>query len=60
LFAATYIGQSVLALISAGVLMLVNIPKPPPRSAAGDGRPLLEIARQPRFVVAVACGASSQ
>jgi predicted MFS family arabinose efflux permease len=59
LFAATYIGQSVLALISAGVLMLVNIPKPPPRSSAGDGRPLSEIARQPRFVVAVACGVAS-
>jgi MFS family permease len=59
LFAATYIGQSVLALISAGVLMLVNIPKPPPRSVAGDGRPLSEIARQPRFVVAVACGVAS-
>jgi MFS family permease len=59
LFAATYIGQSVLALISAGVLMLVNIPKPPPRSVAGAGRPLSEIARQPRFVVAVACGVAS-
>jgi MFS family permease len=59
LFAATYIGQSVLALISAGALMLVNIPKPPPRSVAGDGRPLSEIARQPRFVVAVACGVAS-
>src|SRR5262249_7126517 len=35
LFAATYVGQSALALISAGVLMFTNIPKPPPRSAAG-------------------------
>ena len=59
LFAATYLGQSTLALISAGVLMFVNIPKPPPRSVAGDGRPLSEIARQPRFVVAVACGVAS-
>jgi predicted MFS family arabinose efflux permease len=39
--------------------MLLNIPKPPPRSAAGDGRPLSEIARQPRFLVAVACGVAS-
>src|SRR5262249_5503216 len=38
LFAATYIGQSALALISAGVLMFTNIPKPPPRAAAGGGR----------------------
>jgi predicted MFS family arabinose efflux permease len=59
LFAATYMGQSALALISAGVLMLVNIPKPPPRTAAGDGRPLAEIAKQPRFVVAVACGVAA-
>lgn len=59
LFAATYLGQSALALVSAGVLMFVNIPKPPPRSSAGDGRPLLEIARQPRFIVAVACGVAA-
>jgi MFS family permease len=37
LFAATYIGQSALALIAGGVLMFVNIPKPPPRSSVGDG-----------------------
>src|SRR5262249_10826186 len=36
-----------------------NIPKPPPRSVAGDGRPLTEIARQPRFVVAVVCGGAA-
>ena len=59
LFAATYIGQAALALISAGVLMFMNIPKPPARSAAGDGRPLGEIAKQPRFVVAVACGVAT-
>ena len=59
LFAATYVGQSALALISAGVLMFTNIPKPPPRSAAGNGRPLAEIAKQPRFVVAVACGVAA-
>jgi predicted MFS family arabinose efflux permease len=59
LFAATYIGQSALALTSAGVLMFMNIPKPPPRSTMGDGRPLAEIAKQPRFVVAVACGVAA-
>ncbi len=35
LFAATYIGQAALALISAGVLMFLNIPKPP--RALGGG-----------------------
>lgn len=59
LFAATYIGQSVLALIAGAVLMFVNIPKPPPRSVVGDGRPLLEIAREPRFIVAVVCGVAA-
>jgi predicted MFS family arabinose efflux permease len=59
LFAATYIGQSTLALVAGGVLMFVNIPKPPPRSVVGDGRPLSEIAREPRFIVAVACGVAA-
>ena len=59
LFAATYLGQSTLALIAAGVLVFVSIPKPPPRSAVGDGRALSEIARQPRFLVAVACGVAA-
>jgi predicted MFS family arabinose efflux permease len=59
LFAATYIGQSALALLAGGVLMFVNIPKPPPRSVVGDGRPLSEIAREPRFIVAVACGVAA-
>jgi MFS family permease len=59
LFAATYIGQSALALIAGAVVMFVNIPKPPPRSVVGDGRPLLEIAREPRFIVAVVCGVAA-
>jgi predicted MFS family arabinose efflux permease len=59
LFAATYIGQSALALLAAGVLMFLSIPKPPPRSEVGDGRPLAEIAKEPRFIVAVVCGVAS-
>jgi MFS family permease len=59
LFASSYLGQSVLALIAGGVLALVNIPKPAPRAAVGDGRPILEIAREPRFIVAVACGVAA-
>ena len=59
LFAASYIAQSAVALISAGVLMLVNIPKPPPRTVGSEGRPLAEIVRQPRFLVAAACGVAS-
>jgi MFS family permease len=59
LFAGTYLAQAAVAIISAGVLMLVKIPKPPPRTAANRGRPLSEVARQPRFVAAVACGVAS-
>ena len=59
LFAGTYLAQSVVAVISAAVLMLVNIPKPPPRTATNPGRPLSELVRQPRFIAAVACGVSS-
>jgi MFS family permease len=48
-----------LAVISGGVLMLLDIPVPPRRQPEGEGRPLREIARQPRFIVAVACGVAS-
>jgi MFS family permease len=56
LFAATYIGQSVVAALAAVVLMFVKIPRPVRQAAAARGRPLLEIVRQPRFIVAAACG----
>jgi predicted MFS family arabinose efflux permease len=59
LFAVSYLGQAAIALLSGVVLMLLNIPKPPPRAEVGDGRPLREIARQPRFIVAVICGVAS-
>jgi predicted MFS family arabinose efflux permease len=59
LFAATYLAQAAVALVAAGVLALVRIPRPLPPSAANAGRPLGEIARMPRFIVAVACGVAS-
>ena len=59
LFAATFLAQSGLAALSAVVLLLVKIPAPPRIQAGGEGRPILEIARQPRFIVAVACGVAS-
>ena len=59
LFAGTYLAQAGMAILSAAVLMLVNIPKPPPRTDANKGRPLSVIARQPRFITAVACGVGS-
>lgn len=55
LFAATYIGQAAVAVLSALILAGVDLPRP----TAADlnaGRPLGIIARNPRFILAVACG----
>jgi predicted MFS family arabinose efflux permease len=59
LFAASYLAQATLAALSAGVLMLVRIPRQPSGAGAAPGRPLAAIARQPRFIVAVVCGVAS-
>ena len=59
MFSLTFLVQSAVAVVSAGVLMFLNIPKPPPVTKGNDGRPLMLIARQPRFIVAVACGVAS-
>ena len=58
LFAASYLGQSACALIAAIVLTFVKVPPIAPKRA-DTSRPLGEIARTPRFVVAVACGVAS-
>ena len=60
LFAATYVAQAILAVMAAGVLTFVRIPKPTAHErAARSGRPLSEIATQPLFIVAVVCGVAS-
>jgi MFS family permease len=59
LFAGTYLAQSAMAIVSAAVLALVKIPMPPAHVTANPGRPISEIARQPRFLAAVACGVAS-
>ncbi len=58
MFAASYLGQSACAVLAAGVLMFVKIP-PLPAAHAEHARPLAEIVRAPRFIVAVACGMAS-
>ncbi|MFZ6764500.1 MFS transporter [Pseudoroseomonas sp. WGS1072] len=58
LFAVTYLAQAGLAVLCALVLMSVRVPSPR-MSGAARGRPLAEIARQPRFIAAVAAGAVS-
>lgn len=58
LFAATFVVQAAVAVVSAFILLGVRLPRPTAEEIAG-GRPLAEIARQPRFVAAVVCGAVS-
>lgn len=58
LFAATFLVQALVAAVSALILLGVRLPLPSAGEIAG-GRPLAAIARQPRFVAAVICGAVS-
>jgi MFS family permease len=61
LFAASFLGQAALAAISAVFLLQYrNAPIPKTVTASTPrGRPLGEILRQPRFLVAVVCGVAS-
>jgi MFS family permease len=59
LFAGTFLAQSACAALAACVLMLLRIPRPSVSRSFADGRPLVEIVRQPRFIVAVVCGVAS-
>jgi MFS family permease len=58
LFAITYLAQGAIALLSMAVLAGIKIP-PPVRAETEGGRPLMEIARQPRFIAAAICGVVS-
>jgi MFS family permease len=58
LFAASYLAQAAVAVLAAVVLAFVRIP-PPRATDRAAGRPLKEIALQPRFITAVACGVAS-
>lgn len=57
-FAATFIAQAIVAALSGLILAGVRLPTLSRAEIAG-GRPLGEIARQPRFVIAVICGVVS-
>jgi MFS family permease len=56
LFAATFLVQAAVALVSAFILWGVDLPRPTAAKTSA-GRSLGEIARQPRVVAAVVCGA---
>jgi MFS family permease len=55
LFAFSFMVQAAVALVAMAILAGVDAPKPAPSDLHG-GRPLLEIARQPRFIAAALCG----
>ncbi|PNI00270.1 MFS transporter [Vibrio diazotrophicus] len=57
MFAATFLAQAVVAVISG--VILYGVQSPAVKEQHGGGRPLLEIALQPRFISAVVCGAAS-
>lgn len=59
LFAATFVVQAAVAVAAAFILLGVRLPMPTAAELAGGGRPLGALARQPRFVAAVICGAVS-
>lgn len=54
LFAATFLAQAAVAALSAIILAGITLPRPSGVKYAG--RPLAEIARQPKFIAAVTCG----
>ena len=56
-FLAAYIGLLIFVLAGTVLLQFIRIPNPTAAERAASGRPLLEIAAQPRFIVAVLCAA---
>jgi MFS family permease len=58
LFAFSFAAQAAVALVAMAVVAGVDAPKPA-AADLGGGRPLFEIARQPRFVAAAICGVVS-
>jgi MFS family permease len=56
-FMGAYLGLIVFALIAMALLRFVEVPKRAAEERAVSGRPMREIARQPKFMVAVLSGA---
>jgi MFS family permease len=52
-FAGVYVMYGVVCVLNLGLLAFLDIPKPTKLEFAEPARPILEIARQPAFIVAV-------
>jgi predicted MFS family arabinose efflux permease len=63
LLATKYMGAYLALVVYAVAIMIllrfIRIPTPTPAERSASGRPLAQIAAQPKFVVAVLCGAVS-
>jgi predicted MFS family arabinose efflux permease len=57
-FAGSFFGQAGLTLLALPILLMIRTP-PVQSGAANQGRPLLEIAQNPRFITAVGTGVVS-
>jgi MFS family permease len=55
----SYLSLIAFALVTVALLRFIRIPPPTASEQSASGRPLLQIAAQPRFIVAVLCGATS-
>ncbi len=56
-FVGAYLALIAAAVVTIALLSRIRIPSPSAAEQAATGRPLREIARQPKFIVAVMCGA---
>jgi MFS family permease len=58
-FAGAYLALAAVAVLSMVLMAFLRFPSPPSRAELPPGRPLLEVMRQPTFIVAAAAGALS-
>ena len=58
-YAGVYLAASVFLVTGALILIALDIPKPPAVQRSHAGRPLWQIARRPRFIIAVTCAISA-
>src|ERR1700694_3270184 len=58
-FMGAYLALIAFALVTMALLQFIRIPPPTQSEQSASGRPLLQIAAQPKFIIAVLCGAMS-
>ena len=56
LFAGSYVAAMTLSAIAFCVLAFIDIPKPSTQTYSQPARPMMEILRQPRLLIAMFCG----